>query len=225
MASPRADWEGRISELINESKKHEATYSDQIGGYTVHIHPTVYSPKYFPETLWYGENLPPIVRGRSFLEVGIGSGLISLCVAASGSTVTGVDINPHAVEVARKNFEANGQKGSFLVSDVFDSVSGKFDFIFWNHPWQVDASVPKELKTEKTFDQGYRLLKRFISQAKDYLEPDGSVLLGTSAYADLKAMEAIYSANGYSHNVIQQGTRSIGKGITEEYYIIELRRD
>ncbi|KAF4592156.1 protoporphyrinogen oxidase [Ophiocordyceps camponoti-floridani] len=224
MASPRTDWEQRISDLITESKKHDKIYSAPIGGYTVHVHPTVYSPKYFPETLWYGENLPEIVKGRSFLEVGIGSGLISLCVAASGSKVSGVDINPHAVDVARKNFAVNGQKGSFVVSDIFENVCGKFDCIFWNHPWQVDASIPKELKSEKTFDQGYRLLKRFVAEAEDYLEPDGCVLLGTSAYADLEAMEAIYDANGYTHSVVQQGTRSIGEGITEEYYIVELRR-
>ncbi|PHH92008.1 hypothetical protein CDD83_9376 [Cordyceps sp. RAO-2017] len=223
MASPRNEWEVRISELITESKKHEATYLEQIGEFQVYIHPSVYSPKYFPETLWYGTHLPSIVRGASFLEIGIGSGLISLHLAASGSEVSGVDINPNAVDVTRKSFKTNGRTGNFYVSDIFDNVSGTFDFIFWNHPWQFDASVTQELKSEKTFDEGYRLLKRFISQAKDFLNPGGSILLGTSAYADLDAMASICEANGYSHDVIQKGKRSIGKNITEEYYIIELR--
>ncbi|KAK5995869.1 M.MjaHemkP [Cladobotryum mycophilum] len=225
MASSRLDWEKRISELISEAHTHEKTYFERIGKFGVYIHPTVYSPKYFPETLWYGENLPSIVQGKSFLEVGVGSGLISVHLAASGSGVSGVDINPNAVEITKKNIQENGLTGNFVVSDIFDNVTGKFDFIFWNHPWQFDASVPDELKSEKTFDEGYRLLKRFISQAQDYLNEGGSILLGTSYYADLKAMAAIYAANGYSHEVVRQGLRPIGKGVTEEYYIVQLRRD
>lgn len=223
MASSRPEWEKRISELITESKKHETTYLERIGQFSVYIHPTVYSPKYFPETLWFGENLPAIVQGNSFLEVGVGSGLVSLHLAASGSTVVGVDINPDAVETARKNFRANGQTGSFFVSDVFENVSGTFDYLFWNHPWQIDASIPQELKSEKTFDEDYRLLKRFVSEAKNYLAEDGSVLLGTSFYADLDAMTAIFEANGFAHKIACQGQRSIGKGVTEEYYIIQLQ--
>ncbi|KAM4063644.1 methyltransferase small domain-containing protein [Hirsutella rhossiliensis] len=224
MASPRNEWEKRISELIVESKKHETAYLERIGSFAVYIHPTVYSPKYFPETLWYGESLPSIVQGKSFLEVGVGSGLVSLHLAASGSTVVGVDINPYAVETTRMNFKANSQAGSFFVSDIFGNVSGTFDFIFWNHPWQIDASIPQELKSEKTFDEDYRLLKRFIAQAKNYLTEDGSILLGTSSYADLEAMVAIYAANGYAHEIVRQGQRSIGKGVIEEYYIVQVRQ-
>ncbi|KDQ09375.1 hypothetical protein BOTBODRAFT_37128 [Botryobasidium botryosum FD-172 SS1] len=224
MATERGQWEKRISELIVESKQHQTTYFEKIGNFGIYIHPTVYSPKYFPETLWYAEHLPPIVGGKSFLEVGVGSGLISVSVAASGSAVSGVDINPHAVETTKQNFEANGQSGTIVVSDVFDNVSGRFDFIFWNHPWQNDARIPEELKSEKTFDSGYRLLRRFIAQAQDHLTEEGAVLLGTSYYADLETMKGIYEENGYAHECICQGQRSIGKDVTEEYYIIQLRK-
>ncbi|KAK2595202.1 hypothetical protein QQS21_007055 [Conoideocrella luteorostrata] len=224
MASPRNVWEVRISELLNESKKHETPYVASIGGFQVYIHPDVYSPKYFPETLWYGKNLPPIVKGKSFLEVGIGSGLVSLHLAASGSRVVGVDINPHAVETTQKNFADNQQVGRFFVSDIFDNIDDTFDYIFWNHPWQIDASVPDELKSEKTFDSGYGLLKRFVAQGEKYLKAGGSILLGTSSYADLKAVASIAEANGYSYDVVQKGLGPLGKGITEEYYILQFRR-
>lgn len=222
MASPRAAWESRIAELILESKKHDSTYLEKIGPFNVYISPNVYSPRYFPETQWYGEHLPSIVQGNSFLEIGIGSGLVSLNLAKSGSKVVGVDINPEAVETTRRNFKINGLDGSFFVSDIFESVSGKFDYIFWNHPWQNCQDIPSELKSEKTFDEDYRLLRRFIAQSKDYLTDDGSLLLGTSAYADLEAMSAIYTANGYDSEIIRQGRRSIGKGVTEEYYITRI---
>lgn len=217
MASLRKEWERRISELIVESRKHNTTYFELIGNFGVYIHPTVYSPKYFPETLWYGENLPSIIQGKSFLES-------ALARVSFLSAVAGVDINPDAVQITQKNFEANHQVGTFVLSDIFDSVSGTYDFIFWNHPWQIDATIPQELKSEKTFDEGYRLLKRFVAQAKGYLTDNGSILLGTSYYADLASMVAIYAANGYTHDVLQQGQRSIGNGVREEYYIVQLRQ-
>ncbi|KAG8408248.1 hypothetical protein J3459_018020 [Metarhizium acridum] len=124
MASSRQDWEKRISDLINEAKKHQEAYSEQVGYFQLQIHPSVYSPKYFPETLWYGQNLPSIVKGGSFLEIGVGSGLISLHLAASGSKVVGADINPFAVETTQQNFSRNQQEGTFIVSDIFDKIDG-----------------------------------------------------------------------------------------------------
>ncbi|KJZ80025.1 hypothetical protein HIM_00739 [Hirsutella minnesotensis 3608] len=225
VASPRAEWEKRISTLIQESKTHQSTYLEKIGGFQVYIHPTVYSPRYFPETLWYGTQLPAIVKGRSFLEVGVGSGLISLHLAASGSHVVGVDINNHAVEITQKNFAANQQLGKFLVSDIFDRVDETFDFIFWNHPWQYDSNVCAELKSEKTLDEDYVLLKRFIAEAARYLNRGGSVLLGTSCFADQDAMASIFQANGYSQEVIRVGQKPIGDSVIEEYYIIQLQKE
>ncbi|KFG82233.1 hypothetical protein MANI_007734 [Metarhizium anisopliae] len=222
MASSRQDWEKRISDLINEAKKHREAYPAQVGNFELQIHPSVYSPKYFPETLWYGQNLPSIVKGGSFLEMGVGSGLVSLHLAASGSKVIGADINPFAVETAKANFSRNRQAGTFVVSDIFDQIDGKFDYIFWNHPWQIDASVPDELKTEKTFDLGYHLLQRFVAESANYLTEGGKVLLGTSSFADLKAIQSIVSKGGDSLEIVRTGLGHLGGGVTEEYYIVQI---
>ncbi|EFY84166.1 hypothetical protein J3459_008254 [Metarhizium acridum] len=224
MASSRQDWEKRISDLINEAKKHQEAYSEQVGYFQLQIHPSVYSPKYFPETLWYGQNLPSIVKGGSFLEIGVGSGLISLHLAASGSKVVGADINPFAVETTQQNFSRNQQEGTFIVSDIFDKIDGRFDFIFWNHPWQIDASVPDELKTEKTFDLGYQLLQRFVAESANYLTENGKVLLGTSSFADLEAIRSIVGKGNESLEIVRTGLGHLGRGVTEEYYIVQIQQ-
>ncbi|KAM3551594.1 hypothetical protein MY1884_007645 [Beauveria asiatica] len=223
-ASPRVDWDRRQSELWAESCAHTDIYSASVGNFDIHLHPSVLSPKYFPETVWFGENLPPIVQGKSFLEVGLGTGLVSLYLAASGSAVAGVDINSKAVEITKKNFESNGRSGHFVVSDVFENVTGKYDFIFWNHPWAWDGSLQAEdEKLEMFLDEGYVVLKRFISQSKDHLLEGGSVLLGTVPYANLKLIEEICAACGYTHELIREGLGDLGKGVTEGYCIIQIR--
>ncbi|KAK8062285.1 hypothetical protein PG997_014382 [Apiospora hydei] len=222
--SPRDVWEKRISELVDQSHKHTSSYDAEFGPFTINIHPTVYSPKYFPETWWYARNIPPIVNGGSFLEVGVGSGLNTVAVAASGSTVWGVDINPDAVETTRKNLEANGLAGTVVISDLFAKVEGRFDVIFWNHPWQYDSAVPSQLRSEKTLDSEYKLLRRFVGKAEGYLTDKGVVLLGTSAYANREAIYQIAKKSGFAHKEIIRGQESIGEGVVEEYYILELKK-
>jgi 16S rRNA G1207 methylase RsmC len=223
----RRDWLRRISEITDDANRHQDEYSATVGDFTIYIHPSVFSPKYFKETQWYAENLPTIVNGKSFLEIGVGSGLVSLSVAASGSSrVVGVDINPEAVKIAQKNFEVNGMKnGTFIVSDVYETVMGRFDFIFWNHPWQNSlGNITDQLKCEHTFDEDYHHLASYIAEAKKYLTPGGRILLGTSAFADRMAMDQIFTEYGYMRKTLTSGERDIGKGVHEEYYIIEVAR-
>ncbi|CZT20881.1 uncharacterized protein RCC_06741 [Ramularia collo-cygni] len=222
--STRPEWDLRQSELWAESCAHKDTYFERVGDFDIYLHPSVLSPKYFPETLWFGENLPHIVQGKSFLEVGLGSGLVSLHLAASGSAVAGVDINHKAVEITKKNFESNGQIGQFVVSDVFENVTDKYDFIFWNHPWAWDGSLQAaDEKLEMFLDEGYVVLKRFISQSKNHLTEGGSVLLGTVPYANLSLVEEICAACGYTQEIVREGLGDLGNGVTEQYYIIQIR--
>jgi 16S rRNA G1207 methylase RsmC len=225
VAANRREWLRRISEITDDANRHQDEYSATIGGFTVYIHPSVFSPKYFKETQWYADNLPDIVRGKDFLEVGVGSGLVSLSIAASGSSrVFGVDINPEAVKIAQKNFKANDmENGTFAVSDVYENVTGRFDFIFWNHPWQNSlGNITDQLRCEHTFDEDYRHLTAYVAEAKNYLTPGGRILLGTSAFADREAMDSIFAEHGYRRKTLTTGSCDIGKGVYEEYYIIEL---
>ena len=111
-----------------------------------------------------------------------------------------------------------------VVSDIFDNVEGRFDVIFWNHPWQYDSAVPAQLKSEKTLDAEYKLLRRFLGKAQDHLTEKGVVLLGTSAYANRVLIDKIAEDAGFVHKVLVRGQESIGDNVVEEYYIVEMKR-
>jgi SAM-dependent methyltransferase len=56
-------------------------------------------------------------RGRSVLDVGCGAGVDLARFAKGGAEVTGVDVAPSAIELARANFAQQGLRGWFDVAD------------------------------------------------------------------------------------------------------------
>ncbi|KAF2075211.1 hypothetical protein CYY_003472 [Polysphondylium violaceum] len=223
----RENWQNQISKLLNEATSIKGQYEYNVGGKTLKIHPNVYSPKYFPESYWYAKNLSASViqKDKKFLEVGLGSGIISLFVRDTGAQIFGVDINPDAVDITKQNFRNNNQNGLFQISDIYNDLDQdlKFDYIFWNHPWQNDKnSISKELRTEKTLDEGYVLLKRYVAQARSRLTPTGRLLLGTCSHAG--SIDKIYEIardNKFQIEILVQGNESIGENVQEIYYILQ----
>ncbi|KAG0315919.1 hypothetical protein BG000_005044 [Podila horticola] len=224
MDTNRSAWEGSISELIRMAESHKDVYTITVNDLNLSIHPNVYSPKYFPESCWYAQNLEGIVQGKDFLEIGVGSGIISLQVARTGSNVFGVDINADAVAITRKNFKMNGLKADIRLSDLYAALEPgtKVDYIFWNHPWQISSAVIKELRTEKTLDEGYKALSRYVKEGHKYLKENGAILIGTSCYADWDSLGRIASAHGYMTVVAAQGESRLVDGTIEVYYILRL---
>ncbi|MGI5964655.1 MAG: HemK2/MTQ2 family protein methyltransferase [Candidatus Methanomethylophilaceae archaeon] len=81
-------------------------------------------------------------QGENVLELGCGSGVVSLHMAAAGAEVTAGDINPSAVELTAKNAELNNIAVRTVVTDVFGSVEGKYDTVVFNLPYlPVDDDV------------------------------------------------------------------------------------
>ena len=71
--------------------------------------------------------VPP---GRA-IDFGCGTGNLSVYLAGRGFEVTGVDISPRAVEIAREDASKRGVKCTFLAADVLGDLSeitATFDF-------------------------------------------------------------------------------------------------
>ena len=94
--------------------------------------------------------------GKRLLEVGCGTGTDSLQFARGGSIVTGVDLTPRSLEIARKRFEVYGQQGEFVLSDAeqLHFPDESFDVVY---SFGVIHHTPD---TERAAAEIHRVLKR-----------------------------------------------------------------
>jgi ribosomal protein L11 methyltransferase len=88
--------------------------------------------------------------GDSFLDVGCGSGILSVAGLLLGaSCAVGVDIDPLAVKTARQNAAMNGVEQNFtaVCGSLTDHISGKFHFIAANIVADVILLLLKDIRT------------------------------------------------------------------------------
>jgi SAM-dependent methyltransferase len=88
-------------------------------------------------------------RGRSVLEVGCGAGVDLARFAKGGAEVTGVDLAPSAIELARANFSQQGLPGRFEVADGehLPFPDNTFDLVYAHGVVQYTAN-PRQLVEE-----------------------------------------------------------------------------
>ena len=153
-------------------------------GIRLELHPDVYEPA--EDTFLIAETLD-IKPGEMALDVGTGTGLIALLMAKKARFVLGVDVNPLAVELARKNALLNGIRNvEFCLSDLFENVSGKFDVITFNAPYlpgEPEEPIDLALVGGET---GREVIDRFIREVRDYLTEKGRVYLVQSSITGIE---------------------------------------
>jgi release factor glutamine methyltransferase len=136
------------------------------------------------------------------LDMGCGSGVLGLTLAADfpGSQAVLADISPDALDLARENAALlEVSNATFIESDLFSALAGQtFDLIVANLPYVPESDRPT-LSKEVAHDpdlalfsgpDGLDLIRRFIPQAKDHLNPGGWLALeiGIDQSAEVEAL-------------------------------------
>lgn len=111
------------------------------------------------------------------IDLGTGSGNIAITLAKKlKSKVTGVDISPKALEVAKKNAIKNNVYIDFYVSDMLDNVKGKFDVIISNPPYinydeEIDEVVRNNEPAIALFadNNGLEFYEKILSNASTHI--------------------------------------------------------
>lgn len=131
-----------------------------------------------------------VARGETFLEVGAGTGLIAIHAAKMGANVTATDVNPHAVELTRRNAARNQVRIQVLQSDLFDKVNGYFDVIAFNPPYlPSDSSSTSWIERSWSGgEKGSEILVSFLEQAWRHLAPGGRIYMVLSSLTGLTSV-------------------------------------
>ncbi|MFC1505863.1 HemK2/MTQ2 family protein methyltransferase [Thermoproteota archaeon] len=138
--------------------------------------PNVYDPA--EDTTLLVKNLDVRINDR-VLEIGVGSGYISLVASQKAESVFGIDINPHAVRLAKINAKQNNiDNVEFIVSDLFTAIKGKFSLIIMNPPYLPQSVDDKNDPIDYSWNggrDGRNLTERFIKEVDNYLGNKGRI--------------------------------------------------
>lgn len=140
-------------------------------------------------------------EGERVLEIGCGSGIVSLHCAKNGCDVTCVDINPSAVDCAFGNAERNGIGMNVLESDLFRNVTGRFDTIVFNLPYLPVEDEGMLAKAWSGGEDGMGPLPELLAQSPDYLNDGGRVVVVVSSLMDQDALSDLLK----DHKVEEKG--------------------
>ncbi|MBU3897044.1 MAG: methyltransferase [Nanoarchaeota archaeon] len=131
------------------------------------------------------------VNGLDVLDVGCGSGILSVVSAVKGANVTAIDVNERCVENTINNAKKHKLKINVKHGDMFSKIRKKFDLILFNPPYvpedQNDKYLSTGIRTACTSGpQGTDLIKKFLKEFEKYLNPNGKVLIIISSKNNLK---------------------------------------
>jgi methylase of polypeptide subunit release factors len=186
-------------QILQQSQRETFPYEIEVGGLSFGVCANVFSPKHLPAAETFAEALP-LTAGIEFLEIGSGIGAVAILAAHAGARrVVATDINPDAVANTRANVERHRLGGRVEVrqGDVFDPIrpDERFDLVFWNMPFGfVEADRRLTPLQRSTLDPGYASARRYITEGRRYLKPEGLLALGFSSTLGRRELIAEFAA-------------------------------
>jgi release factor glutamine methyltransferase len=176
-------------------------------GLTMRIEKGVFHPSFFFSTRYLVEILDGFkdqLPGKSLLELGAGSGLLSLLAARYGARVTASDLNKTAVATLIENAAANKLQLQCIHSDLFQQIPAQcFDFVLINPPYfKKNPATDADLAWYCGENMEY--FRRLFATLRPYLSSNSECLMILAENCDLQGIQAIATSEGFAMNEIQR---------------------
>jgi release factor glutamine methyltransferase len=176
------------------SKERSYTYKD----ITITVFPGVFHPGFFFSTkilLKYIERIE--LTKKYVLELGAGTGLISMFAAKRGGFVTASDISLTAVYNIEKNVKMTDANVEVVHSDLFDDVPHRrYDYIIVNPPY-----YKKTPSSEKEFawfgGDDFQYFRKLFTQLGNNVYENTNVIMVLSDESDLAMIKSIAAENKF----------------------------
>ena len=177
------------------------------------VTPDVLCPRLDTEVL-VEEALKHIKPGSSILDMCTGSGCIILTLLhyTKNCTGTAADLSEKALAVAMKNAEKLEKECTFIHSDLFDNIEGKYDVIVSNPPYiatkeietlEPEVRIHEPMMALDGMEDGLFFYRKIVSASVDYLNPEGwlmfeigydqgeqlSEMMKSAGYCDVKVIK------------------------------------
>lgn len=149
--------------------------------------PEVYPPSEDSILLIQSLDVKP---GERVLEIGCGSGVVSIHCALEGALVCCGDINPRAVSLTKKNAETNGAAIIVRLTDVYSAFPEKFDTVIFNLPYLPVEEEGLLARSWSGGPDGLGPLPELLAHAPEHLNEGGRVIIVVSSLMDQGRLKA-----------------------------------
>ncbi len=160
------------------------------------VHPEVFPPHLTLSTKILLDFISEIeLQNKTFLELGCGSGIISLLASKKGAIVTASDINKTALAYLEKASDKNQLNVSCIYSNLFENLQGKqFDYIIINPPYY--PKQPKNIKEQAWFcGEDFQYFKDLFQQLPKFQSKENNIYIILSEDCQIEKIIAIASEN------------------------------
>lgn len=159
------------------------TQEQEFMGFSFYVNEHVLIPRQDTEIL-VEEVLKRVKKNMIILDMCTGSGCIIVSIKGKSADVTAYasDISKEALTVAKENAKKNKTEISFIQSNLFDTIQGKYDIIVSNPPYiptKVVQELMEEVKEHEPVialdgkEDGLYFYREIIRSAGEYLNPKG----------------------------------------------------
>lgn len=148
----------------------------------IHVPYGVFSPVRGEYLQLVSQATLPVVYNTAW-DIGTGSGVLSAILAHRGvSRIIATDNNPRAIACAQANIQRLGLKDQVYIQQTNLFPDGRADLIICNPPW-LPVKPSSSIETA-LYDPEHQMLKAFLSNAVNHLNPQGQVWLIMSNIAE-----------------------------------------
>lgn len=174
------------------------------------------------------DSLPNDLSGKDVLDVGCGSGVISIAAAYRGATVVSCDNSRKALQLTHENLDGNPDIAgnvTVLLSDMFNGVKKqlpkqKYDYILANLWFPIEEQGFQRTKSEAL--QSYR---RYFSEVCGLLKPNGVACLTSGAAADTRATKELMSQCGIEPHLKSVQKNHFGGQVAMNWHLYSFNRN
>ena len=206
----------RQSAILGERKTGKP-YKVECCGMKIVVNPGVYQTSGDSELI---AKSVKINKNEIFLEIGCGTGVVSIATAKRSKSGIGVDINEKAVENSKQNADMQGIKNvEFLKSDVFENVSGKYNVIICNPPFTKHDA--RDNIDRMFWDPEDEMKRKFFREAGKFLKPNGKIYFGWANFADVDVNLPFKLAEENGYELVNKFNKPFENDFT--YYVFEFK--
>ncbi|MGV6829053.1 MAG: methyltransferase [Flavobacteriales bacterium] len=156
------------------------------------VHPEVFPPHVTLSTKILLDFIAELdLQNKTFLELGCGSGIISLFASKKGAKVTATDINKTALDYLKTASEKNHLPLEILYSDLFKNLKNKsFNYIIINPPYY--PKTPKNIKELAWFcGEDFQYFKNLFQQLPNFLTKKNKTYLILSEDCEISKIKEL----------------------------------